>query len=645
MPFRYDINGLRAIAVLAVVFFHFNPTWIPGGFAGVDVFFVISGFLMTSIIFNGIDKSSFNLFEFYTARANRIIPVLATVSFLLIVFGMFFLVPTDLENLGKQVQKSSTFTSNLLFSKGGGYFDTNEKTKWLLHTWSLSIEWQFYIFFPVIILLLKRYISVQNIKKIIIGLFILSFCYCVFATFKNSKTAYFLLTCRAWEMLLGGLAFLYPIIIQSIKNKVLLQTTGIALIVISYFTFSSHTPWPGYMALMPVFGTYLILISNFQKNPIINNLFFNHIGKWSYSIYVWHWPIVVFGVYFSIQHWWLYGIPLSILSGYFSYQFIEKIRFKKFFAWKDIYKVKPFYIFLFIFILGITVRKTDGLQFIYSEKIREITKESQNSNPYKCDSSSENSNLYECIVGDTKNIKAIIIGDSHADAITTALATTFDLKKEGIISIASSGCPFIFDVKIGLDDANYNCLNINKLRMRWLVDHQDEYKNLPIIIAARWSSYLKPENDPERIIGENRPLMHAESRDKKQFNDLNSIFTRKLESTLCPINTNFQVYIMQPIPEMAKNIPKTMSKNLLLGKSPDLSISYQEYLERSSDVRSIIKNVAQRCNVKTLDPAAVLCKSGRCIADDKGRPIYRDGDHLSEYGNKLLTPMFKQALL
>ena len=369
MQFRYDINGLRAIAVLAVVLFHFNPQWLPGGFSGVDVFFVISGFLMTSIIFNGVEKNTFNLFKFYTARANRIIPVLAAMSAILLLFGWFYLLPTDYRDLGRQVEKSSLFISNLLFAKGGGYFDTAEHTKWLLHTWSLSVEWQFYIFFPIIIIALKKYLSFTNLKRVAIGLFLASFIYCIYATYKDSKTAYFLLTSRAWEMLLGGLAFLYPWSLKNKLHQITTQCFGLILIVASYFLISKDTPWPGYMALIPVLGAYLIIVSNYQNNILINSPVFRYIGKWSYSIYVWHWPLVVFGFYFTLTDWWIYGIPLSILLGFLSYQFIEKINFTRYSSWKKIYKVKPLYIFLVVLSCGYAVKKTDGMKFHYSQEI------------------------------------------------------------------------------------------------------------------------------------------------------------------------------------------------------------------------------------------------------------------------------------
>ena len=399
MQFRYDINGLRAIAVLAVVIFHFNPQFLPGGFAGVDVFFVISGFLMTSIIFNGVEKNTFSLFKFYNARANRIIPVLAVMSAVLIVFGWFYLIPSDYRDLGRQVEKSSLFISNLLFAKGGGYFDTAEHTKWLLHTWSLSVEWQFYIFFPIIIIALKKYLSLNNLKRVVIGLFLASFIYCVYATYKDSKTAYFLLTSRAWEMLLGGLAFLYPWSLQKKIKQITIQLLGIILIISSYFLMSKDTLWPGYMALIPVLGAYLIIVSNFKNNFIINNLVFNYIGKWSYSIYVWHWPLVVLGFYFAFENWWIYGIPLSILLGLLSYQFIESINFPRYSSWKEIYKVKPFYIFLVTLACGYTIKTTDGIASRLPEKAQIAEEEKRNSNPYECDKQE----LYECVIGNPSN--------------------------------------------------------------------------------------------------------------------------------------------------------------------------------------------------------------------------------------------------
>ena len=643
MNFRYDINGLRAIAVLAVVIFHFNPQWLPGGFAGVDVFFVISGFLMTSIIFSGVEKNTFNLFKFYNARANRIVPVLAAMSAVLLVFGWFYLIPTDYRDLGRQVEKSSLFISNLLFAKGGGYFDTAEHTKWLLHTWSLSVEWQFYIFFPIIIIFLKKYLSFSNLKRVVLGLFLASFIYCIYATYKDSKTAYFLLTSRAWEMLLGGLAFLYPWSLKNKSHQIVTQGLGIILIIASYFSISKDTPWPGYMALIPVLGAYLIVVANYQKNFLVNNPVSNYIGKWSYSICVWHWPLVVLGFYFAFENWWIYGIPLSILLGFLSYQFIEKINFQRYSSWKEIYKVKPFYIFLIILACGYAVKETDGMKFHYSKEVIVALEELDGTNPYKCDSGLRNRDVEECKIGNQDNIKAIVIGDSHADSLTTAVASAFDLKREGIISIVTASCPLLLNANIRDATNNDDCQNINKRRFQLI--ESKKYENIPIVLISRLPVYLEGQNDVERVKneGEKAPLYFSKN-ESLHKNDLYKLTSKDLTETLCRASKHNPVYITYPVPEFSTNIPKTVAKNLFFNESIPTTMSYKEYLSRASKSRALIADAAQFCDAKVLDPTTILCPQNECISIYKNRPIYRDADHLSEYGNKVLTPMFKNAL-
>lgn len=641
MNFRYDINGLRAIAVLAVVLFHFNPQWLPGGFAGVDVFFVISGFLMTSIIFSGVEKNTFNLFKFYNARANRIVPVLAVMSAVLLVFGWFYLLPIDYKDLGKQVEKSSLFISNLLFAKGGGYFDTAEHTKWLLHTWSLSVEWQFYIFFPIIILVLKKYLNLTSLKRVVIGLFLASFVYCIYATFKDSKTAYFLLTSRAWEMLLGGLAFLYPWSLKNQRIQLGTQCFGLILIVASYFLISKDTPWPGYMALTPVFGAYLVVVANYQNNFLINNPVSNYIGKWSYSIYVWHWPLVVLGFYFSFENWWIYGIPLSILLGFLSYQFIEKINFQRYSSWKEIYKVKPFYISLIILACGYTVKETDGMEFHYSQKILQTMNETQNSNPYKCDSSLRDNKFEECIIGNPKNIKAIIIGDSHADALSTGISSAFNLNNEGVVAIVTSSCPFLLNADI--PSAKNDCKLLNNARLNLIIS--EKYKDVPVILISRLAGYIEGQNDPARItVTNNKPEIIFNDQSNASKNETYTLLSKSLKKTLCTIGKSNPTYIVQPTPEIPLNVPKTLAKNFLLHTDKQTVYSSSDYLKRANKTREIINNSAKQCNSIVLDPYEILCNKEQCITEYKGRPLYRDGDHLSEYGNKLLTPMFKAAL-
>ncbi|WP_375750711.1 acyltransferase family protein [Vibrio sp. HN007] len=324
MNFRYDINGLRAIAVIAVVLFHFNPVWIPGGFAGVDVFFVISGFLMTGIIFRGLESADFNLLKFYRARAKRIIPALFAVSVVLLVYGWFFLNPLDYKPLGRHIASSLVFLSNVVYWSESGYFAASAEDNWLLHTWSLSVEWQFYIIYPIVLLILNKVFSIENIKRLLVVATGVAFLFSWFATMKWADPSYFLLPTRAWEMMAGGLAYLYPWNLKG-KQQSAVGWLGLLLIGLSYALISSDVYWPGYLAMVPVSGAYFILVANQQDGVIAKSNILQRVGKWSYSIYLWHWPIVAFGSSHQIENWYVPGLILSVALGWFSYNFIEQV--------------------------------------------------------------------------------------------------------------------------------------------------------------------------------------------------------------------------------------------------------------------------------------------------------------------------------
>ncbi|WP_116869798.1 acyltransferase family protein [Vibrio splendidus] len=322
MKFRYDINALRALAVIAVVIFHFEPTWLEGGFAGVDVFFVISGYLMTGIIMRRMANDSFSLLDFYTDRATRIIPALAALCVSLLIFSFFFLTPFDYPTIANHVISSILFYSNYFYLGEAGYFDVASNEKWLLHTWSLSVEWQFYILFPILLIFLNKFISTKNVGRLIGLCALFSFGYSLYLSRFLPDTAYFSLASRAWEMLAGGIAFFIQVSGTQKKLK-LYQSLGFALIILSYLLIDKTMAWPSELSLFPVIGTMLVLISKVDTGRVINNRMVQSVGSSSYSIYLWHWPIVVYGNYFTIDSWWILGFPLSILAGYLSYKFIE----------------------------------------------------------------------------------------------------------------------------------------------------------------------------------------------------------------------------------------------------------------------------------------------------------------------------------
>ena len=373
MKFREDINALRAIAVASVVIFHFNHSWLPGGFAGVDVFFVISGFLMTMIIVKGLEKENFSILSFYNARVRRIIPALSVLCFALLVFGLFFIPPIDYLNLGKHAAASLSFVSNMVYWSESNYFNPSSNEKWLLHTWSLSVEWQFYLIYPLVLVFLNKVLSLRQLKLIILCGTILAFFFSVFVTVKSSSAAYFLLPTRAWQMLAGGLVFLYPLNIKdSFRHP--LQLTGLVLIISSFFIFTSSTPWPGYASLLTIVGACMVLVANNDSKLVSNNI--THLlGKWSYSIYLWHWPIVVAGYYFELGHyWWVVGIPLSVLLGALSFTYIESKTLKDYRLNKAKLLLQPLPFSITIAISGMAIFHTNGILYRLPESEQLLVK-------------------------------------------------------------------------------------------------------------------------------------------------------------------------------------------------------------------------------------------------------------------------------
>ena len=281
--------------------FHFGIIGFSGGFIGVDIFFVISGYLMTKIIILGLERESFNFWKFYLSRANRIIPALVVLCSILGAIGWFTLTPLELKDFGKHASTSLSFISNIQYYREAGYFNPTSHEKLLLHTWSLSVEWQFYIILPIFLFFIFKLRSNKNILKIIFLLFfIISLILSIYISKTNSSAAFFLLPTRAWEMLSGGLLFLFLGNLQLSKSsKYIIEYLGFSLIAISVICFTGATAWPSFNALLPVFGTFLILLAANQKSVLTNNRAVQFLGNTSYSIYLWHWPIVFYLSYFE----------------------------------------------------------------------------------------------------------------------------------------------------------------------------------------------------------------------------------------------------------------------------------------------------------------------------------------------------------
>lgn len=346
MEYRREIDGLRAIAVLPVILFHAGVELFSGGFVGVDVFFVISGYLITSIILKEQQSGTFSLVRFYERRARRILPALFLVVFACLPFAWAWLLPEDLKSFGKSLIAVPTFTSNILFARESDYFTPLAELKPLLHTWSLAVEEQFYVFFPILLILAHKWRAVSN-GVLIAAIGIISLGLAQWGLATNPKIAFYFLPTRAWELMIGALIAVYVLRpnAKRVPSNELLSALGLVLILVSVFAFTEATPFPGLYALVPTIGTGLIIL--FAKaDTFVGRLLatraFVGLGLISYSAYLWHHPLFAFARHRSLDPPSLdlmMGLAaLSIFLAYISWRYVERpFRDKQKFSQRQIF--------------------------------------------------------------------------------------------------------------------------------------------------------------------------------------------------------------------------------------------------------------------------------------------------------------------
>ncbi len=366
---RRDIDGLRALAVIPVVLFHFG-LGLSGGFVGVDVFFVISGYLITSIIFREINAGRFSFADFWARRARRIMPALSVVLLATLAVGWFIMPASDYSQLGRAVRYQAMFISNILFMRQDGYFNPASDFKPLLHTWSLSVEEQYYIFFPLLMVLLTRYL--RHWRLMLAGLLLVSFSLNVWMIEREPDAAFFLLPMRAWELLCGAMLAVLPVSKRSFAPAIYqaVSLAGLAMVLFAILTFDRTTQFPGWAALMPVLGATAMLWANGQTPTLVGRLLSTRpmvgVGLISYSLYLWHWPIFVYANAASVDGMQareaLMWVALSVALGWLSWRFVElPFREKRWLSGRKPVLVGGLVSMLVIALAGQAIRSADGV--------------------------------------------------------------------------------------------------------------------------------------------------------------------------------------------------------------------------------------------------------------------------------------------
>ncbi|MDT3711371.1 MAG: acyltransferase family protein [Pseudomonadaceae bacterium] len=637
--YRIDINGLRAWAVLSVVLYHFSVPGFDGGFVGVDVFFVISGFLMAKIIQTGLASGSFSLWSFYFSRARRIWPALIVLCAVVLLVGWLILMPLEYRALGKHARDSLLFSSNLRYLEEAGYFDVVSSGKWLLHTWSLSVEWQFYLVFPLLLMLLRRIGSSWAIVCLTLGAILLvSLFWSAWLSLSQPEEAFFTLKSRMWEMLAGCLVFFFCDRIRPIRSfwASVLSGLGFLLILVSIILLDSRFAWPGGWALLPVLGACLVILAEKQTSPLIRGAVFQWLGDRSYSIYLWHWPIMVGLVFLEKQDnvlWWLPGILLSLYLGHLSYLYVEGPARKCLSRWRP-FKAGAILFLLLAIVLGAAqiIRKNDFSGRL-PDAVAAMESESRKTPPRlnECTAQRE-----ECVFG-TGPVRGIIIGDSHAGTLASVVQQSMDDASASLYMRARAGCLPVFGAR-KMNGRGTECLALQK----WVrTELPNLYPGQPVILINRTTAYVMGGMPGEADQQENKPEYFFSRGYNSPEPAYLEEFRRHYIDTVCEIASHHPLYIVRNLPEMKVNVPYALARDMLLNRYRNLSLPLDEYHHRHGFMWSVQDEASARCGVKILNPLPYLCSATDCPATEDGYPLYYDDDHLGVRGSSKLLPMFQ----
>lgn len=495
MKYRREIDGLRAVAVVPVVLFHAGAPGFDGGFVGVDIFFVISGYLITSIIFTEVREGTFSFLKFYERRARRILPALFAVLAICLPIAWFWLMPGDLKLFGQGLVAVCLFSSNLLFWHTSNYFDKSAELNPLLHTWSLAIEEQFYLFFPILLMSLKR-LSRNKLLALLTGLFVVSAVYGNWMVGESPVAAFYLLPTRAWELLAGSIVALHLANENPARTRKWIEqgvsALGLLLILYAIFLFNRNTPFPSYLALVPTIGAAFVIVF---ANPgtcvhaILANKHLVGIGLISYSAYLWHQPLFAFARQVSLSN----EISLTIYAlaaatfgfAYLSWRFVEgpfRIREKVSLAVVTWFCIGSSAALISV---GLALHVSKGVEGRLSTDQNKVLsfekydfKSSYLLNTCFIDKDKKGED-FSPACGSANNRRGVLVwGDSHAAALASGLRS----HESKLSQFASAACPPFLNVRVS---GNANCAQVNS----YVLNRARDIEVGVVLLHANWSAY------------------------------------------------------------------------------------------------------------------------------------------------------------
>lgn len=642
--YRRDIDGLRALAVAIVILFHFEFGWLPGGFVGVDVFFVISGFLITSLIARQIAEQRFSLIDFYERRFRRIYPNLLIVLAVTAVLGFVAMLPLTYRPFGRSLIWAALSGSNFVFIDGKGYFDPGNLSKPLLHTWSLSVEEQFYLVFPWLLILAAK--RGYNAVWLIGGVAALSLALSVAVAALDWRAGYFLLPTRFWELGIGALIAILPENDRlSAPQRSVLGIGGLAAVAWAALRLSESDPFPGYLALAPTLGAAAII---WAHGGLAANILcfrpFVWIGRLSFSLYLWHWPLISIAAGIGLQptdtttRIVISALTLALsVAGYFLWE--QPIRQRRLLP-----RRKTFFAVLAVFTLaiaslGVLIFVTRGLPQRQSTEERKAIEEA-NTNSFLIERRCPKLSAFEpasCPIGDetAKDVSFVIVGDSHSTAVAAEIGDVAKRYHLRGLFLGKSACEFLKDTT--LQDRTY-CFAQYDYAMDKIREHDPKL----VILVSRWAMYVgaPPPAGETQAVYRKGILVPEEERRRA--------VAAAFEDTLSELGPRHVVTALTT-PEYNYSIPTQLFLERRLWKTlferEYFDTTLEQYQHRQTYVEDLLKRAqAAHPNLTVIDPSPVFCGTGNCLKELSGELLYRDTDHLTHAGALLYADLFTPVL-
>ena len=664
LKYRPEIDGLRAIAVFAVVLYHAQITILgnqpfKGGFIGVDIFFVISGYLITSIILKEIvTTGSISFKYFYERRIRRILPALLVVMLVSLPFAWMYLIPSSFIDFSKSIFYSLGFSSNFYFHYSGQiYGAASGLLKPFLHTWSLSVEEQFYILFPITLLLTFKYFRKYLIHILILG-FIISLGLAEWTSRNYPSVSFYFLHTRMWELLAGSILAYFEITLGHRSNhkilNLILPKIGLLLIILTIIFFKLYFSHPSLYTLVPVLGVCLIIWFS-QKDEIITKILstklFVGIGLISYSLYLWHFPIFAFARNKNLTHTdldkiWL--IFLSIILSIITYYFIEQPFRQRKNRFKIIASIILFFISFLVISNFIGIKKDgfkDRLPEILQNNLKELSPKLINSDGEVC-----HHNIELCKFNTSSKQKVYIIGDSHIGTLIFNLKDRVVENKYQFISSTFSGCIYLpgFNLTTSSGKIDKKCNNKYFQNLKKVLSVE---KNSIIIFGGRLPFYLTNYAFDNKEGGKEIGLDGRDGKWGMQYVPVvkNDTIQNSFKNEILELSKKNKIILVYPIPEVGWDVNTKIfvnrnNKFSMKSKLENLeyvTTSYEVYKDRNKSSFELLDSI-KNDNIYRVYPHKIFCNTyidNRCVTHDDKNIFYIDDDHTSTKGAEMINDL------